>query len=213
MARYPHRVLTSPHEWDPHILDHRHDDQFTINVDSSIDDPRIDELGYYTDRMIMTLSNLSGIPPVNHQLSVNTHAVVKTQEIDYNKYKPFFGWVNADTIRNTFNNTTQYADVPMPKTTMRKHYKTRFPVLNVQRRHEPVATDTLFSDTPAVYSGVTKAQLFVGKESLVADIYPLKSGAQFVNTLEDVIREREAMSQLIRDSAKTKIINMTTDIL
>ena len=96
---------------------------------------------------------------------------------------------------------------------MRQHYKTRFPVLNIQRRYEPVATDTLFSDTPAVFSGVTKAQLFVGKHSLVADVYPLKSGSQFVNTLEDVIRERGAMTELLGDYAKTEINNKVTDIL
>ena len=34
-------------------------------------------------------------------------------------------------------------------------------------RHEDVATDTVYSDTPAVDSGVKMAQLFVWKESLV----------------------------------------------
>ena len=39
--------------------------------------------------------------------------------------------------------------------------------MNVPRRHEPVATDTIFSDTPAVDSGVKQAQVFVGRDSLV----------------------------------------------
>ena len=43
----------------------------------------------------------------------------------------------------------------------------RNPALNVPRRHEAVATDTGYSDTPAIDSGVKMAQLFVGKESLV----------------------------------------------
>ena len=38
---------------------------------------------------------------------------------------------------------------------------------------------------PAVDSGVKQAQVFVGRDSLVADVYPMKSGKQFVNTLED----------------------------
>ena len=42
--------------------------------------------------------------------------------------------------------------------------------MNVPRRHEPVATDTIFSDTPAVGSGVQQAQVFVGRDSLVADM-------------------------------------------
>ena len=60
--------------------------------------------------------------------------------------------------------------------------------MNVPRRCESVATDTMFSDTPAVDSGVKQAQVFVGRDLLVADIYSIKSGKQFVNTLEDNIR-------------------------
>ena len=61
------------------------------------------------------------------------------------------------------------------------------PCLNIPRRHDAVATDTVYSDTPAIDSGVKMAQLFVGKESLVSDIYPMRSGKQFVNTLEENI--------------------------
>ena len=35
---------------------------------------------------------------------------------------------------------------------------------------------------------VKQAQLFVGRDSLVADVYPMKSDKQVVNTLEDNIR-------------------------
>ena len=35
-----------------------------------------------------------------------------------------------------------------------KHLKSRNPALNIPRRHEPVATDTVFSDTPEVDSSV-----------------------------------------------------------
>ena len=69
---------------------------------------------------------------------------------------------------------------------MKKHLKSRNPALNVPRRHEAVTTDTVYSDTPAVDSGVKQAQHFGGKESLVSDIYPMRSGKQFVNTLEDI---------------------------
>ena len=85
--------------------------------------------------------------------------------------------------------------------------------MNVPRRHEPVATDTIFSDTPAVDSGVKQAQVFVGRDSLVADVYPMKSGKQFVNTLEDNIRRRGAMDKLLSDSAKTEISKKVMHIL
>ena len=37
----------------------------------------------------------------------------------------------------------------------------------------------------------------------MADVYPMKSGKQFVNTLENIIRRRRAMDKLLSDSAKT----------
>ena len=43
-----------------------------------------------------------------------------------------------------------------------KHLQSRNPVLNIPRRHEPAATDTVFSDTPPVDSGVKQAQVLVG---------------------------------------------------
>ena len=39
---------------------------------------------------------------------------------------------------------------------MKTHLKNRNPALNVLRRHAPVATDAIFSDTPAVDNDVTQ---------------------------------------------------------
>ena len=109
--------------------------------------------------------------------------------------------------------STQWG-VSLPNTfPMKKRLKSRNPALNIPRRHEAVATDTVFSDTPAVDSGVKQAQVFVGRDTLVADAYPMKSGKQFVNTLEDSIRRRGAMDKLLSDSAKTDISNKVMDIL
>ena len=46
---------------------------------------------------------------------------------------------------------------------MKKHLKSRNPALNVPRRHEAVATDTVYSDTPAVESGVKQQNVLLGK--------------------------------------------------
>ena len=56
------------------------------------------------------------------------------------------------------------------------------------------------------------AQRFVGKRTLVTDVYPLKSQKQFVNTLEDNIRFMGAMNKLIRDYAKVEISNKVKNI-
>jgi hypothetical protein len=69
------------------------------------------------------------------------------------------------------------------------------------------------TDTPAVDSEATSAQLFVGIETLLSDVYGMKTDKQFVNTLEDNIREWGAMSKLISDRAQVEISNKVTDIL
>ena len=57
------------------------------------------------------------------------------------------------------------------------------------------------------------AQIFVGMKPLVTDVYGMETDSQFVNTLEDVIRHRGAMTKLVSDSAQVEIINHVKDIL
>ena len=159
-----------------------------------------------------TLTPSSNYIANQHDSRTYQHAV-KHEAPDYEKFRPYFGWVNVDTVQKTMEQSTQWG-VSLPNTfPMKKHLKSRNPALNVPRRHEAVATDTVFSDTPAVDSGVKQAQVFVGRDTLVADAYPMKSGKQFVNTLEDHIRRRGAMDKLLSDSAKTEISNKVMDIL
>ena len=57
------------------------------------------------------------------------------------------------------------------------------------------------------------AQIFVGKDSLVSDEYPMHLSKQFVKTLEDNIQFRGAMSKLISDYAQVEISSKVKDIL
>jgi hypothetical protein len=136
----------------------------------------------------------------------------KPKEPDYAIYRPNLCWLPVDTIKCTFKTTTQYARIPM-STFLRKHYKAPNPAFNVARRSEPVATDTVYADTPAIDSGATSAQFFVGTESLVYDVYGMVTDKQFVNTLEDNIRLRGAPTRLLSDRAKLKISKKAQDIL
>ena len=149
-----------------------------------------------------------------HVFRANQHDV-SPETPDYEKIRLYFGWVNVDTVQKTMEQSTQWG-VPLPNTFhMKKHLKSRNPALNISRRHEAVVTNTVFSDNPAVDSGVKQVQVFVGRDTVVADDYPMKSGKQFVNTLEDNIRRRGAMDKLLHlsDSAKTEISNKVMDIL
>ena len=98
-------------------------------------------------------------------------------------------------------------------TLLKKTYQYPNPALNVHRRSEPVATDTVYSDTPVVDSGVTQAQFFVGCKTMVCDAYSMKTYKQFVNTLEDNIRTRGEMDQLISDSTQVEISERVKEIL
>jgi len=62
-----------------------------------------------------------------------------------------------------------------------------FPALNVDCRQEDIATDTVYTDTLAVNNASTCTEIFVGIESLVADVFGMKTDKQFVNTLEEII--------------------------
>ena len=225
LERYPAVHLTGPHEWDPSVLDYTHpsgdgEPPWSNDPDERYAfDPNFDEFGDYTQRAIQTLSILddssSTLTPCStyianqHDFRTYQHAV-KHEAPDYEKFRPYFGWVNVDTVQKTMEQSTQWG-VSLPNTfPMKRHLKSRNPALNVPRRHEAVATDTVFS---AVDSGVKQAQVFVGRDTLVADAYPMKSGKQFVNTLEDNIRRHGAMDKLLSDSAKTEISNKVMDIL
>jgi hypothetical protein len=71
----------------------------------------------------------------------------------------------------------------------------------------------VFSDTPAIDDGSRCAQMFVGQESLVSDIYGMKTDTEFINTLEDNICQRGAISNLISDWALAEISNKAKDLL
>ena len=98
-------------------------------------------------------------------------------------------------------------------TYLQHHYRSPFPVLNVHRRKEAVATDTIYSDNPAVASGTTHAQFCCGQQSLVCDTFEMKTDKRLVNILEDTIKQRGIMDKLITDIAQVEIIGQVKDII
>ena len=137
---------------------------------------------------------------------------VTTKAPDYEKLRPMFGWMTSGTIQRTFEMTTQLARIPMG-TWLKKAFQSPNPALNVFRRNEPVATDIFYSDVPAVDNGSTACSIFVGTRSMVTDAYGVKTDKEFVNTLEDNIRQRGAMNKLISDRAQVNIGQKALDIL
>jgi hypothetical protein len=79
----------------------------------------------------------------------------------------------------------------------KKHYKSQFPTLNVSQRNEPIATDTVYSDTPAIDGGDTTSAQFV--------LALRKRWCVMLTVLDDNIREWGAMSKLVSDQVQVDI--------
>jgi hypothetical protein len=46
--------------------------------------------------------------------------IIEPKEPDYETLRPYFGWLPTDTIKRTFEVTTQYARMPMLSTVRKK---------------------------------------------------------------------------------------------
>ena len=217
MDTYPHVFFTSPDEWDPSVLDHDPPPLDGLDpsqvLDQPFGDPMFDAYGDFNERIIANLNILLDAPPEDYGSYIANLHQGSSQEPDWNALRPFFAWTSPSSIQDTFNVTTRHGTAPHTQDYIKKHFKSRNPVFNIPRRSEAVATDTIFSDTPAVDDGSTMAQFFCGRDTLVCDAYGIKSTKQFINTLSDNIRKRVAMDTLISDGGKYEISKQVTDLL
>ena len=127
--------------------------------------------------------------------------------------RPYFLYMNNNTIKKTINATTQYGRTDSNALQLRQTYRTPFPACNVLRRNEPVATDTVYSTTFAFDNGARIAQIYVGRKTLVVDVCAMKTEKEFIHTLQENIRKRGAMDMSISDRAKMEISKQCHDIL
>ena len=148
--------------------------------------------------------------PTGH---IVTSPSVSPTPIDYKSYIPYFLFVPEEKIRRTFQNSTQYATNVPVRRIIGKTYQSPYPFLNVRRRNEPVATDTVYAATPAINGGYKMAQIFVGRKSLVIHVYGMKTKSQFINALEDEIRNHGAMDTLISDGAAEELSDLAKALL
>ena len=209
MDTYPHVLITSPDEWDPSQVS---DQLFGV--------PMFDACGDFNKPIIANLNNLLDAPPgdcescpeISSVFTANLHQS-SPQEPDWNTQRPFLAWTSPSSIKDTFNVTTRHGTAPNTQDYIKNHFKPRNPVSSIPRCSEDLATDTIFSDTPAVDDGSTMAQFFCGHDTLVCDAYGIKSTKQFINTLSDNIRKWGAMDTLISDGGNYDISKGVTDLL
>ena len=112
---------------------------------------------------------------------------VTAKEPDYESLRPYFLQVPKEKVVKTFRRSTQYGLKATGGYHLGQTFKSPFPALNVWRRNEPVASDAIFAETPAINGGQTMAQFYCGRKSLVIDIFGMNTEKEFVNTLLDVI--------------------------
>ncbi|CAJ1934077.1 unnamed protein product [Cylindrotheca closterium] len=96
---------------------------------------------------------------------------------------------------------------------LQRHYRSPFPALNVNRRNEGLATNTVYADTPDIEHGHVAAQFYVGLSSLVSDVYGVTSDAQFLQTLQNSVQKRGAPSKLVSDRAQAQVSKAVKDYL
>jgi len=150
--------------------------------------------------------------PTERVASTKDPPTVTPADHDYKALRPNFAYLPEETIKKTFENTTQYGTIPQSEI-LKKRFKSPNPAFNVARRNEAVATDTVYADVPAVDDGSTSAQFFCGLDSQVCDAQGMKTDKQFINTLEDNIRKRGAPTRLVSDRAQVEISKKVLDIL
>ena len=209
MDTYPHVFITSPDEWDHSQV-----------PDQPFGDPMFDAYGDFNQPIIANLNTLLDAPPgdcgscteISSFFTANLHQS-SPKEPDWNTQRPFLAWTSPSSIKDTFNVTTRHGTAPNTQDYIQNHFKPRNPVFSIPRCSEAVATDTIFSDTPAVDDGSTMSQFFCGRDTLVCDAYGIKSTKQFINTLSDNIRKRGAMDTLISDGGKYEISKRVIELL
>ena len=143
MDTYPHVFFTSPDEWDPSVLDH--DPPHLDGLDPSqvpdqpFGDPMFDAYGDFNERIIANLNILLDAPPedcgsyteISSVFTANLHQS-SPQEPDWNALHPFFAWTSPSSIKDTFNVTTRHGTAPHTQDYIKKRFKSRNPVFNIQ---------------------------------------------------------------------------------
>ena len=215
----PHVVWTSDVKWDPSTIDYKITDDrewgdcYNDKSYTNQENP-FDTYGEYVDSFEgnqHTLLDINKTDIIIHQhnlhhqqrlLNFKANIIMKTPR--YKILQPYLLYVDNETIKRTIDATTQYGRTDPNTTQLRQTFKSPFPAMNVFRRNEGVATDTIYSSVPAVDDGSKLAQIYVSRKSLVIDVYAIKNEKEFILTLQENIRKRGAMDMLISDRANWK---------
>ena len=201
-----HIVLTSDTEWNPCVLDGGGDHD---KLEATL--LHMHKNGSYSESNDNILDNMN----LNKLLSTYISNLNESQSSlrDYDASRQHFLKVLTDVIRKTIGSAMQYAQSSWIIENIRNTIKSPFSALNMHRRHESVATDTIFSDTPAIDDGATCAQLFIGLTSKYCEAIGMKIDGELVSALMDTIRKNGAMDRIVTDGGEALISKKVFNIL
>ena len=94
-----------------------------------------------------------------HTFHTHIHESIHAEQ-DWKSLRPYFGWQSEQVIQDAHKVMSRFAGT-IPHHEYLK--KSRNPVFYIPRRNEPVATDTIFSDTLAINDGSTMAQFLLAR--------------------------------------------------
>ena len=214
-----HVVLSSDTEWDPSILDSNITDNEMAMKSCDINPTQHDNTAYARiaeygmPKTVHANFHLMDNTSIHGELVQVNDNETRPSVQDFNSYRKYFLDVPPDVIKRTFKATTQFARSGWITGHIRNTMKAPFPAMNVIRRNEPVATDTIFSNVSAIANGSTCAQLFVGTRTKFASAIGMHSDSQFIHALQDTIRKYGAMDQLVSDGGEALISNKVRDVL
>ena len=158
--KLPHVFLTSPKKWDPSVLDFElEDDTEWFDAISSVEenphtnlfdcqgnyrkrykaghptDEPTDEPMYFDAQAHIESSGENGETvyaayPTERVASTKDPPTVTPADHDYKALRPNFAYLPEETIKKTFENTTQYGTIPQSEI-LKKRFKSPNPALNV----------------------------------------------------------------------------------
>ena len=121
-------------------------------------------------------------------IAINRHQISPSNH-NFQAYSKYFLGAPISTIERTFQATTQFSLSGWLTGHIFDTHKAPLPALNVRRCNEPVATDTIYADVPAIDNGSHAAQFICGTESHFCDIYGVQTDGNLATVLMDNIHK------------------------
>ena len=133
--------------------------------DSLLKDSIFDEFGDLHQWVVQCLDVFWGSSTTEtgeHTFHANLHDSNPT-EPDWKSLRLYSDWQSEQVIQITYKVTSRFGGTVPQHDYLKKYFKSRNPVFNIPRRNQPVATDTVFSDTPAINDRSTMVQFLLEK--------------------------------------------------